>query len=206
MFDKKFISLLVLIFSVLGLVFIGCVGSVGKSISFSDLISQAEKYNGKTVTLEAFYFSGFEISALSETVGPSTSGPWRIVPKGTLIWVEGGLSQAVIDRLYRQTTSPSGYAEQIGKLKVTGKFETGKFGHLDAYQYNITISSAEVLDWSPPPMAIPSQTESNILPNGVSLSQAKPYLVIKEGRLVNEDSTRTAGLWYISAPEADSYE
>ena len=76
------------------------------------------------------------------------------MPTGTLIWVKGGITQAVADKLYTQTDTPSGYSEHMGKLKVSGQFETGaKYGHLDSYLYQITITSAEVLEWSPPPAA-----------------------------------------------------
>ncbi len=154
MFSKKYILPFVLVLSLISIVVAGCSGSADQSVTFSQLISQADKYNGKIVTLEAFYFSGFEISAISESVGPSSSGVWRIVPTGTLVWVAGGISQELQDKLYAQTTPPSGYTERLGKLKITGKFETGgKYGHLDAYMYQITITNAELLEWSPPPAA-----------------------------------------------------
>jgi hypothetical protein len=90
--NRKHLFSFILIIGLLSLIFSGCSGNSSiQSVTFSQLISQADKYNGKTVTLEAFYFSGFEISALSESLAPSTSGIWRI-PKGTLIWVEGGIS------------------------------------------------------------------------------------------------------------------
>jgi hypothetical protein len=135
---------------------IGCSNSSSnQTLTFSQLITDSKKYNGQTVTLEAFYFSGFEISALSESVGPSTSGIWRIVPKGTLVWVESGIPQGTFDKLYRQIDTLSGYAESIGRLKITGKFETGgKYGHLDAYEHKIAITQAELLEWTPPPGAI----------------------------------------------------
>lgn len=140
-----------LVFSLLSLSFSGC-GSSEKTITFSQLISQAEKYNGNTVTFEAFYFSGFEISALSGSLGPSNDGIWRIIPSQPLIWVKGGISQEFHNKLSKQTTTPSGYAERFGKLKVTGTFETGgQYGHLDAYEYQIDITSVELLEWSPPP-------------------------------------------------------
>jgi hypothetical protein len=77
-------------------------------------------FNGKTVKLEAFYFSGFEIMAIVDSLGPSSSGEWRIVPTGTLIWVEGGISQELQSKLYTQTTTSSGYPEHFGKLRITG--------------------------------------------------------------------------------------
>lgn len=149
---KALATLLVMVF--ISLQAAGCGGNGTEVLTFSKLISRADDYNGKTVTLEAFYFSGFEISALCGSVGPSTSGAWRIVPNGTLIWVEGGISPELQNQLYAQTDTPSGYTEHIGRLKVSGRFETsGHYGHLDAYQYQINITSAEQLEWSPPPAA-----------------------------------------------------
>jgi hypothetical protein len=151
----KFLFSLALVLAVLSLVISGCSGDANQSVTFSQLISQADKYNGKTVTFEAFYFAGFEISALSTSVGPSTFGNGRIAPVGTLIWVKSGIPEDLFNRLYTQTQTPSGYPEHIGKLKISGKFETGgKYGHLDAYQYQISITSAEQLEWSPPPPAV----------------------------------------------------
>lgn len=148
---RKYVLSLIISISLICVFVAGCSGTE-ESVTFSGLISQPNKYNGKAVTLEAYYFSGFEISALAGSVGPATSGPWRIVPTGTLIWVASGISQGLIDSLYAQTDAPSGYTERIGKLKVTGNFETGgHYGHLDAYNYQINITSAKMLEWSPPP-------------------------------------------------------
>ncbi len=150
MFQQKIIIPLVLAVSIIILA-VGCGGNSTNSITFAQLTGEPGRYNGKTVTVEAFYFSGFEISAIAGSVAPANSGVYRLVPTGPLVWVEGGISQELQNSLYGQTDTPSGYIERIGKLKVTGKFETGKFGHLDAYQYQINITKAEKLDWSPPP-------------------------------------------------------
>jgi hypothetical protein len=81
----RYLGPFILVITLFSLVLSGCGKSADQSISFSKLISQASKYNGKAVTLEAYYFGGFEISALSEALGPSSSAAWRIVPTGTLI-------------------------------------------------------------------------------------------------------------------------
>jgi hypothetical protein len=142
----------VLALALLSLIPGGCSQTSNELITFSKLISQADKYNGRTVMFEAYYFSGFEISALAGSFGPSNSGTGRIVPSGDLIWVEGGITRDIFNLLYTQSDTPSGYTEHLGKLKVTGIFKTGgQYGHLDAYQYQIQISSAELLEWSPPP-------------------------------------------------------
>jgi len=146
---KLILSLLAGIF-IMSITLTGCGTSVPE-LTFSELTGDAARYKDRTVTLEAFYFSGFEISALCGSVGPANDGVWRIVPKGELIWVEGGITQQMLDDMYKQTVSPSGYPEYIGKLKLTGEFETGaKYGHLDAYSYRIKISDAELLEWTPP--------------------------------------------------------
>jgi hypothetical protein len=149
--EKKYVWLVAMFVSILSLVLGGCGTKADESITFSQLISQADRYNGKTVTLEAFYFSGFEISAICGSVGPSNSGVWRIVPSGELVWAKGGISEKLYNRMYGQSETPSGYTERVGKVKITGKFETGKFGHMDAYKYQITITKAELLEWTPPP-------------------------------------------------------
>jgi hypothetical protein len=148
--SKKYVSFLMVLLLLAALSF-GCGRSSKHDATFSQLVSQADKYSDKVVTFEAFYFNGFEISALAGVLEPTSSGNGRIVPTGTLIWVEGGISQELRDQLYIQTVTPSGYPEYFGKLKVTGKFETGaSYGHLNAYQYQIAITNAELLEWTPP--------------------------------------------------------
>jgi len=93
--------------AVLGLILGGCAGA-DNNVTFSQLISQTDRYNGKAVTLDAFYFSGWEISALPESVGPSSSGTWRIVPVGTMVWVAGGIAQELQNSLLGQTDPMSG--------------------------------------------------------------------------------------------------
>lgn len=38
------------------------------------------------------------------------------------------------------------------------------------------------------------------------LAHAKPYVVVGEGNLVNEEPTRSAALWFVTANDADGYE
>jgi hypothetical protein len=141
---------IILVLALLGAVISGC-GKAQPTLTFSQLISEADKYNGRSVTLEAFYFNGFEISALSGSLGPSSYGAGRIVPTNPLIWVAGGITQELQNELYSQSDTPSGYPEHFGKLIVTGKFESGgNYGHMDAYHYRITVNTASREDWTPP--------------------------------------------------------
>jgi len=171
-----------LLFVLLGTGLAGCRDGP-EQVTFVQLVSDAKKYSGKTVTLEAYYFTGFEITALSGSVGPSTSGPWRIVPTGTLIWAKGGAPEDVYNRMYRQSQTPSGYEERVGLLKVTGRFETGgRYGHLDAYKHLITITDAELLEWSPPPAAL-----SDDLPAETTRVEVNPGFDVAAARKAAED-------------------
>jgi hypothetical protein len=150
MLRKSVFRLLVIILSLISLVLAGCGGRSDDGLTFSQLISQADKYNGDTVTLEAFYFVGFEIAVICESVGPAQYDSGRLVPNGTLVWVDKGISEELFNKLYIQNKTPSGYPEHIGKLKIMGKFEAGgKYGHMNAYQYKISFTSAEIEAWSP---------------------------------------------------------
>jgi hypothetical protein len=207
---RQSLSAIGLVLAFLSFMLSGC-NRANQPLTFSQLLSQAGNYNGRTVTLDAFYFSGFEISALSGSLGPSSAGIWRIVPVGPLVWVQGGIPQEVLSKLSSQSDTPSGYAEHFGKLRVTGKFESGgKYGHLDSFDYRITVTAAELLDWTPPPAATagsPSTaTRSSAFGAQSALDQAKTYQVVEKGNLANDDPSRTAGLWYITAPEAQGFE
>ena len=62
-------------------------------LTFDQLFAHPAKYNGKTITLEAFYFHGWETIVLSDTVELSGYAPGHLIPKGNLIWVDGGIPQ-----------------------------------------------------------------------------------------------------------------
>jgi hypothetical protein len=115
-------------------------------VIFDDLVNHPASYNGHTVTVECFYFSGFEINALASAlmVAGSTS---RLTPRQPLIWVSG-LSTNLQSQLHSQSDTPSGYKEYFGKVQMTGIFDYGgKYGQLDSYIYQFRVSSAGVLPW-----------------------------------------------------------
>jgi hypothetical protein len=124
--------------------------SVPINVTFSQLIDRPQSFTGQFVTLEGFYFSGFEISALAMELVPSTLYRGNLTPQQPLIWVTGSLGQNVYDNLYKQSVTSSGYPESFGKIRVTGQFQYGgKYGHLDSYAYQLTVTSADLLPWSP---------------------------------------------------------
>ena len=126
----------------------GCVRPSAPTVTFDQLFSDPARYNGKTITLEGFYFSGFEIIVLAEKLESSGYAEGHLIPEGKMLWVESGIPKEIYDQLYQQQMM--GPTERYGKIRVTGKFQFGgKYGHLGAYESQITPSEVELLDWSP---------------------------------------------------------
>lgn len=118
---------------------------------FDKIKDEPEKYNGQNVTFTGFWFDGFEIAVVAESLTPQPFWPGNYQPSGSLIWVQGGLPDEVSTKLYLQPNNPTGYPAHYGEVEVTGLFEYGgKYGHMDAYKYQIQIQGARWLDWTPP--------------------------------------------------------
>ena len=116
------------------------------SVNFGDLTGQPVVYNGQLVSVEGYYFSGFEVSALTAALVPSTFRPGNVTPAQPLIWVTGNLGDDVYAGLAVQTETPSGYAERYGQVILTGFFEYGSgYGHLNAYPFRLTATSARLI-------------------------------------------------------------
>jgi len=128
----------------------GCRGEQeAQQVTLEQLFSNPHKYNGEYVITEGFYFGGFEVIVLSENLEYSGYAEGHLIPKGRMLWLEGGIPKEVYDRLYSQQTM--GPLERYGKIRVEGKFEYGgKYGHLGGYNYQITPSQVDLLPWSPP--------------------------------------------------------
>lgn len=128
---------------------VGCQQGVVKQVALDELFSNPGKYNGKNVITEGFYFSGFEVIVLSESLEYSGYAEGHMVPEGRMLWIEGGIPKEIYDRLYQQQMM--GPSERYGKIRVEGKFEYGgKYGHLGAYSYQMAPFRVELLPWSPP--------------------------------------------------------
>jgi hypothetical protein len=120
----------------------------GEEVSFDQLFSSPDQYRDKFVTVEGFYFSGFEIVALSEMLEYSGYAEGHLEPRGRMVWIEGGIPKEVYDLLHRQQMM--GPLERYGKVRVEGKFEYGaEYGHLGGYNAQITPLEIELLQWSP---------------------------------------------------------
>ena len=85
-----------------------------------------------------------KLTALGEKLEYSGYALGNFVPKGRMVWIEGGILKEVYDQLYQQTMM--GPKERYGKVRLEGKFEYGgQYGHLGAYSSQIVPLEVELL-------------------------------------------------------------
>jgi hypothetical protein len=150
--NVKKLYLLLGILAIASLLLTGCAEhqpDIEEELTVGQLLADPAKYNDRPVTVQGFYFHGFETIVLSENLEYSGYAEGHLVPSGETVWVEGGIPQAVYDELYVQ--SMMGPSERYGKVKMKGKFAAGgQYGHVGAYSYQISPVEVELLPWSPP--------------------------------------------------------
>jgi hypothetical protein len=129
----------------------GCGAKPAATVTLNDLISNPQQYNGKTVTVDGIYVSGWESMVLAEDIKFTVNGDFKeLSVTGKPIWFAGSLPLDVQNKLY-QNTSPTAGLQHFGKVKVTGLFEYGdNYGYGKIYKYRITATKVELLDWTPP--------------------------------------------------------
>ena len=149
---KILLRYLVIAISLIALLVTGCIdwGSTNvASVTFEQLLADPNHFNGKEITIEGFVFLGFEIMVLSEELNPSGYAEGHLIPDERMLWIEGGIPADIRDELYEQRMM--GPSERYGKVLVRGVFQYGgQYGHLGAYQYQISPSEIQLLSWSPP--------------------------------------------------------
>ena len=140
---------IIIILSLLLLPVTGCSQQNNSEVTFGGLTSDPVRYNGKEITVEGFYFQGFEVQVIAERLEYSGYAEGHLVPKGEMIWVEGGIPGEVHEAMYIQDMM--GPEERYGKVRITGNFEYGgQYGHLGAYESQIVPSEVELIEWSRP--------------------------------------------------------
>ena len=118
-----------------------------QEVTFKQLFVDPDSYNGRLISMEGFYFQGFEIQVITEKLEYSGYAEGHLVPKGRMIWIEGGIPEEVFDRLKQQQML--GPTERYGKVRITGQFDYGgKYGHLGGYDSQLVPSKVELLEWS----------------------------------------------------------
>ena len=119
-------------------------------ITFSNLESSPETYADKVITIDGYWFDGFEMAVLAERLEADDYAPSNLKPRGVLIWVSGGLSEEVRENLYLQPENVTGYPAHYGKVRLEGKLKCGgNYGHLNSYQFQLEVINSKMLPWSP---------------------------------------------------------
>ena len=162
---NRYLTFIMLLF--LAISMLGCSGeqqSAVQEITIDQLMSSPEQYQGEYVSVEGFYFDGFEVQIIAEVLEYSGYAEGHLVPKGGYIWIGGeGIPWEVWSRLHKQIMM--GPEERFGKVRLKGKFEYGeKYGHLGGYGSQIVPSEVELMEWSPQsiiPVEKISQEESH---------------------------------------------
>lgn len=148
--NKKLVFVLVSLVVILGLAF--GYNALEKrnvrEITFEELFDNPNHYNDRTIVIEGFFFHGWETIVLSEKLEPSGLAEGHLVPQGSMMWVEGGIPQDILDTLYSQQMM--GPEERYGKIRIKGQFEHGgTYGHLGSHDSQIKPTEIELLQWSP---------------------------------------------------------
>jgi hypothetical protein len=119
-----------------------------QGFSFEQWLSDPDQYNSQEITIDGYYFEGFEIIVLSEKLNYSGQAEGLFIPTGRMLWIEGGIPQEIFDSLYQQDVM--GPTERYGQIRIKGKFEYGgEYGHLGQYAYQVIPSEVWLLSWTP---------------------------------------------------------
>jgi len=107
-----------------------------QDVTLDQLFMSPDQYHGKKVVTEGFFFHGWEVIVLCESLEYSGYAEEHLVPAGRVIWVEGEIPQDVYDGLNEQQML--GPVERFGFVRVIGKFEFGgQYGHNGGYDSQI---------------------------------------------------------------------
>jgi hypothetical protein len=101
MLERRSILLLAAIVVVTLVLAISCTSNSvsGKTIDINDLLTSPGKYNGRDITVEGYYFSGFEIVVISDTLQPSTFAQGNVIPGTPMVWLTGNFPDNFKDGL-----------------------------------------------------------------------------------------------------------
>lgn len=150
--SKKVLYYLIVSIALISLIISGCnPGDSSKTtpITFDQVFTTPSEYNGEEISIKGFIFLGFETMVLSEELVVSGYANNHLIPGERMLWLEGSIPAEIYQELYEQhMVSPD---ERYGKITVEGKFYYGgNYGHLGAYEYQITPNQIQLLTWSPP--------------------------------------------------------
>ena len=128
-------------------------------VTFDELLSDPDRYEGEVISLDGFFFDGFETTVLSEMMEYSGFADGHLWPKGQMIWIENNpILSEIYGQFFEQTMI--GPTERYGKLRIEGRFDYGaRYGHAGGFVAQIVPAEIELLPWSPPtPSVRPTPT------------------------------------------------
>ncbi len=112
------------------------------TLSVQKLVSDAQQYNGKQITVNGFYLKGGEnpaVSVLAPVISTLDNG-LSARANGDMIWVDG-FPDTVLGQLHQPGDST------YGLVRATGQFESGgSYGPEGQYKYRMQIASAEAIE------------------------------------------------------------
>lgn len=127
-----------------------------EDVTLNELLSNPDRYKSKVISLDGFFFDGFETTVLSERMEYSGFADGHLWPKGQMIWIE---NNPVLSEIYGQFFEQTmiGPTERYGNLHVEGMFEHGRgYGHAGNFEAQIVPMAVKLLPWSPPPTPTPT--------------------------------------------------
>ncbi|MFC2004746.1 hypothetical protein ACFLUY_00815 [Chloroflexota bacterium] len=114
-------------------------------VTFEQLMADPARYDGMDIEIEGYFYHGFETIVLSERLDPSGYAEGHLVPKGSMLWIEGGIPREIYDGLHQQQMM--GPSERYGRLMIKGLFEYGgEYGHLGQFEYQLKPSLVKLLN------------------------------------------------------------
>ena len=116
-----------------------------KEVDFEQLFANPEAYNGRDITIEGFYFQGWEVITLREGLEYFNG---HMNGSGRSMWIDGGVPREIYDEAYEQQVASQ--LQRYAKVRIKGMFEYGsRYGHCGGWSANIVPSEVVLLPWSP---------------------------------------------------------
>lgn len=127
-----------------------------EEVTFDELLSDPDRYRDEVISLDGFFFDGFETTVLSERMEYSGFADGHLWPKGQMIWIENNpILSEIYGQFFEQTMI--GPTEHYGIVHVEGRFEHGGgYGHGGGFVAQIVPTAVKLLPWSPPPTPTPT--------------------------------------------------
>ena len=117
--------------------------------TLEEVLASPDRYNGKEILLEGFYFQCWESNFITERMAASGFAEGHLWPFGPKVWIQGSIPKEVYVGLHQ--LDMMGPLERYGKVRIKGKFQTGeRYGHLGQFDARIIPSGVQVLQWSSP--------------------------------------------------------